>query len=59
MRVAGDPVQANNGVFCLLGDRPGSTDVVVDDDGDGVGELRYKALGETRYASGSPSTDYR
>jgi RHS repeat-associated protein len=31
----------------------------VDEDGDRVGELRYKAWGETRYASGSPNTDCR
>jgi RHS repeat-associated protein len=59
MRVAGDPVQANNGVFYLLADHLGSTNVVVDEDGDRVGELRYRAWGETRYASGSPDTDYR
>jgi RHS repeat-associated protein len=59
LRVAGDPVQANNGVFYLLADHLGSTNVVVDEDGDIVGELRYKAWGETRYASGSPNTDYR
>jgi hypothetical protein len=40
MRVAGDPVQANNGVFYLLADHLGSTNVVVDKDGDIVGELR-------------------
>jgi RHS repeat-associated protein len=59
MRVAGDPVQANNGVFYLLADHLGSTNVVVDEDGDRVGELKYKAWGETRYASGSLGTDYR
>jgi RHS repeat-associated protein len=59
LRVAGDPVQANNGVFYLLADHLGSTNVVVDEDGDMVRELRYTAWGETRYASGSPNTDYR
>jgi RHS repeat-associated protein len=59
MRVAGDPVQANNGVFYLLADHLGSINVVVDEDAEMVGELRYKAWGETRYTSGAPNTDYR
>jgi RHS repeat-associated protein len=59
MRVVGDPVPANNGVFYLLGDHLGSTNLVVDEDGIEVAELRYKAWGETRYSSGSPGTDYR
>jgi RHS repeat-associated protein len=59
MRVAGDPVPANNGVFYLLGDHLGSTSIVVDEDGDMLSEVRYEAWGETRYSYGSPPTDYR
>jgi RHS repeat-associated protein len=58
MRVVGDPVPANNGVFYILGDHLGSTNVVVDEDGIEVAELRYKAWGETRFTSGSTTTDY-
>jgi hypothetical protein len=52
-------VQANNGVFYLLGDHLGSTNLVVDEDGVKVAEMRYKAWGETRYMSAAPGTDYR
>jgi RHS repeat-associated protein len=59
MRVAGDPVPANNGVFYLLGDHLGSTSIVVNAAGTKIGELRYKAWGETRFSSGNLGTDYR
>lgn len=59
VRVQGDPVPANNGVFYLLGDHLGSTNVVVDPGGNLVSELRYKPWGETMYASGTSPTDYR
>ena len=59
MRVQGDPLPANNGVFYLLGDHLGSTNVVVDADGALVSELRYKAWGETRYSAGATPMDYR
>ena len=59
MRVSGDPTPANNGVFYLLGDHLGSSNVIVDSTGNLVSELRYKAWGETRYSSGTTPTDYR
>lgn len=59
MRVVGDPIPANNGLFYVLGDHLGSTNLVVDEDGNEVAELRYKAWGETRFTSGSTTTDYR
>jgi RHS repeat-associated protein len=60
MRVSGDPIPANNGVFYLLGDHLGGTNIVVEQDGETVvAELRYTAWGETRYMSAAPGTDYR
>ena len=60
MRVVGDPIPANNGVFYLLGDHLGSTNIVVDEDGLEVAELRYKAWAELRYPTSPPAiTDYR
>jgi RHS repeat-associated protein len=59
MRVVGDPIPANNGLFYLLGDHLGSTNVIVSEEGEKLGELRYKAWGETRYAWGAAGTDYR
>jgi len=59
MRVQGDPVPANNGVFYLLGDHLGSTSLVADPSGNLLSELRYKGWGETRYSSGPTPTDYR
>ena len=43
MRVSGDPVQANNGVFYLLGDHLRSTNVLVEEDGTPVSEQLYRA----------------
>lgn len=59
MCVEGDPVPANNGEFYILGDHLGSTSIVVNAAGAKVGELRYKAWGETRYAWGVTPIDYR
>jgi len=59
MRVQGDAVPGNNGVFYLLGDHLGSTSIVADSSGGRVSELRYRAFGETRFAWGSTPTDYR
>jgi len=59
MRVQGDPVPANNGVFYLLGDHLGSTSIVADSSGSKVSDLRYRAFGETRFAWGTTPTDYR
>ena len=57
MRVQGDP--ANDGVYFLLSDHLGSTSVIADENGNKVGELRYKPWGESRYAEGAALTDYR
>jgi RHS repeat-associated protein len=43
----------------LLADHLGSTTVTVGADGEPVGQLRYRAFGATRFASGEPATDYR
>jgi RHS repeat-associated protein len=59
MRVQGDPNTANNGIFYFLTDHLGSTTVTLDADGEPVGELRYRAFGATRFATGEPGTDYR
>ncbi len=42
----------------LLGDHLGSTSLSTDAAGNVVSELRYKAWGEVRYASGATPTDY-
>ncbi len=42
----------------LLGDHLGSTSLTTDASGNVVSELRYKAWGEVRYASGVTPTDY-
>jgi len=44
--------------FWLLGDHLGSTSMVTDASGVMVSEVRYSAFGETRYQSGTLSTDY-
>jgi RHS repeat-associated protein len=59
MRVQGDPTPGNNGVFYFLTDHLGSTTVTVNSAGSPVGELRYRAFGVMRFASGSPGTEYR
>ncbi len=46
-------------VYYLLTDHLGSTALTVDGNGAKVGELRYKAWGETRYTWGTFPTDYR
>jgi RHS repeat-associated protein len=58
MRVAGASDPAGNGVFYLLKDHLGSTNLIVDSSGSLVGETRYKAWGETRYASGDSITNF-
>jgi len=49
----------NNVGFYTLGDHLGSTSITVDESGVVVAELRYKAWGETRYASGETPTTWR
>ena len=49
----------NNGtVFFTLGDHLGSTSLTTFANGSVVSELRYKAWGEMRYASGNTPTKY-
>ena len=52
-------MRENGTLFFLLSDNLGSTAVTTDKDGAKVGELRYKAFGETRYAVGELATTYR
>ena len=54
MRVQGDP--ANDGVYFILSDHLDSTSGIADENGNLVGELRYKPWGETRYADGAALT---
>jgi RHS repeat-associated protein len=58
MRVAGASDPEANGVFYLLKDHLGSTNLTIDSAGNVVGEMRYKAWGETRYTSGTTPTDF-
>ena len=46
-------------VYRLLTDHLGSTALTLNSSGSKVGELRYKAYGETRYTWGTTHTDYR
>ncbi|MBU0491421.1 MAG: RHS repeat-associated core domain-containing protein, partial [Chloroflexi bacterium] len=51
---------STDGLVYLLGDHLGSTSLTLDPvDGDKLTELRYKAYGQTRYASGTTSTARR
>jgi RHS repeat-associated protein len=60
MRVVGDPVPANNGLFYLLGDHLGGTNIVANPSGIMLHELRYRAWGEIRYpTTPTANTDYR
>lgn len=43
----------------IIGDHLGSTSLVTDAAGNVVSEMRYKAWGEVRHASGSESTKYQ
>lgn len=43
----------------LLGDHLGSTSITADASGNKLGELRYKAWGETRYTWGTTPTSFR
>jgi len=45
-------------LYWLLTDHLGSTSVTIDEGGAKVGEERYKAFGETRYAAGDMSTTF-
>jgi RHS repeat-associated protein len=52
-------LRRDGGLTYLLADHLGSTALTVDSSGAKVAELRYKAYGETRFASGTTPTDYR
>jgi len=54
----GASVRTNGTLNYLLGDHLGSTSLTTNAGGQIVSELRYKAWGEERYASGSTHTDY-
>jgi RHS repeat-associated protein len=58
MREVGASDPEANGVFYLLKDHLGSTNLTVDSLGNVIGEMRYKAWGETRYTSGTTPTDF-
>jgi RHS repeat-associated protein len=52
-------MRTNGNLFYLLGDHLGSTSLTTDANGIVVSEMRYKAWGETRYASGTTPTQYQ
>jgi RHS repeat-associated protein len=58
MRVEGEAEPEANGVFFLLKDHLGSTNLTVNSIGEVASEMRYKAWGETRYATGDSITDF-
>jgi RHS repeat-associated protein/uncharacterized repeat protein (TIGR01451 family) len=51
--------EGSSTVYWLLGDHLGSTAITASSSGSKVGELRYKAWGETRYSSGTTPTSFR
>jgi RHS repeat-associated protein len=59
MRIEGDPVSTNNGVYYFLADHLGSTSVTLDANGAKIGEMKYYPFGETRYVNGALGTDRR
>ncbi len=58
MRVEGASEPEGNGLFYLLSDHLGSTNLTIDSAGNVVGEMRYKAWGEARYTSGASPTTF-
>ena len=52
-------MRSNGTVFFTLGDHLGSTSLTTFANGTVVSELRYKAWGEVRYASGNTPTQYQ
>ena len=50
---------ATNPTYWLLNDHLGSTAITADANGTKTAELRFKAWGEQRYASGTTPTTYR
>ncbi len=58
MRITGASDPEANGVFYLLKDHLGSTNLILDSSGNVTSEMRYKAWGETRFASGTAPTTF-
>ncbi len=52
-------MRTNGTLNFLLGDHLGSTSLTTDASGNVISELRYKAWGEVRYASGTAPTKYQ
>lgn len=52
-------LRTNGTLNYLLGDHLGSTSLTTDANGNVIAEMRYKAWGETRYASGTTPTKYQ
>jgi len=52
-------MRTNSTLNYLLGDHLGSTSLTTDAVGNVISEMRYKAWGETRYASGTSPTKYQ
>jgi RHS repeat-associated protein len=52
-------MRTNGTLYYLLGDHLGSTSLTTDANGQVVSEMRYKAWGEVRYASGDMPTSYQ
>jgi RHS repeat-associated protein len=55
----GDDVLKDGALNFIVGDHLGSTSLMTDDEGNVVSEMRYKAWGEVRHASGSEATKYQ
>ena len=51
-------MRSNGTLYFMLGDHLGSTSLITFANGNVVSETRYKAWGETRYASGTSPTNY-
>jgi len=52
-------IRTNGTLNYILGDHLGSTSLTTDANGVVISEMRYKAWGETRYASGTTPTKYQ
>jgi RHS repeat-associated protein len=52
-------MRENGTLYYISNDHLGSTSIVIDENGNKVGEMRYKPWGETRYEFGSLPTDYQ
>ena len=52
-------MRSNGTLYYMLGDHLGSTSLTTFANGNVVSEMRYKAWGEVRYASGNIPTKYQ